>query len=300
MKRILVIGGTGFIGYHVIKEAKKRGIATYSVSLNNPKKKRYVKGVKYIKVDVTKTEDIKNKINKNYDYVINAGGYGSHPDFGKKGDTLIKSHFLGLINILETLKKKKLKKFVQIGSSAEYGNINAPIKETAYGYPQTPYAIAKLSCTKFLLHLYLTQKFPVVILRLFQVYGSNQATDKILPFLIKNCKKNKKFLTTSGKQYCDFCHIDDVVNAIFKSLFTKKTSGEIFNIGSGKKVQIEYLIKLVKKLIGKGKPILGGIKYKKGTNMMNFPNINKAKSKLNWKPKISLMEVLQKIISSFK
>ena len=74
----------------------------------------------------------------------------------------------------------------------------------------------------FLLHLYQTQKFPVVILRLFQVYGSNQTNDKILPFLIKNCKKDKKFLTTSGKQYCDFCHIDDVVNAIFKELINSE------------------------------------------------------------------------------
>ena len=71
-------------------------------------------------------------------------------------------------------------------------------------------------------------------LKLFQVYGSNQATDKILPFLIKNCKKNIKFLTTSGKQYCDFCHIDDVVNAIFKSLFTKKTSGEFLILDQAK------------------------------------------------------------------
>ena len=222
-----------------------------------------------------------------------------HPDFGKKGDLLIKSHFLGLLNILKILKKKDLKKFVQIGSSAEYGKIKPPIKESSFGSPQTPYAIAKLSCTNFLLHLFQIHKFPVVILRLFQVYGSNQASDKILPFLIKNCKKDKKFLTTSGEQYCDFCHIDDVVNAIFKSLLKVKTNGEIFNIGSGKRIQIKYLIKLVKKLIGKGKPIFGGIKYKKGTNMGNFPNINKAKTKLNWKPRISLIDGLKKTISSF-
>ena len=299
MRRILVIGGTGFIGFHVVKEAKKRGFDTYSISLNSPKKNRFIKGVKYIKVDVTKIEDLKRKITKSYNYVINAGGYGLHPDFGKKGDILIKSHFLGLLNIIKILKKKDLKKFVQIGSSAEYGKIKPPIKESSSGSPQTPYAIAKLSCTNFLLHLYQIQKFPVVILRLFQVYGSSQASDKILPFLIKNCKKDKKFLTTSGKQYCDFCHIDDVVKAIFKSLLKVKTSGEIFNVGSGKRIQIKYLIKLVKKLIGKGKPIFGGIKYKKGTNMGNFPDIDKAKTKLNWKPRISLIDGLKKTISSF-
>ena len=156
MRRILVIGGTGFIGFHVVKEAKKRGFDTYSISLNSPKKNRFIKGVKYIKVDVTKIEDLKRKITKSYNYVINAGGYGLHPDFGKKGDILIKSHFLGLLNIIKILKKKDLKKFVQIGSSAEYGKIKPPIKESSSGSPQTPYAIAKLSCTNFLLHLYLS------------------------------------------------------------------------------------------------------------------------------------------------
>ena len=64
MRRMLVIGGTGFIGFHVVKEAKKRGFDTYSISLSSPKKKRFIKGVKYIKVDVTKIEDLKRKEQK--------------------------------------------------------------------------------------------------------------------------------------------------------------------------------------------------------------------------------------------
>ena len=94
MKNLLVIGGTGFIGYHVIKEAKKRGFRVYSISLNLPKKKRFHKGVKYLKVDITNYQQLKKKLNINFIYVINAGGYGIHPDFGKEGDKLIKNHFL--------------------------------------------------------------------------------------------------------------------------------------------------------------------------------------------------------------
>ena len=139
----------------------------------------------------------------------------------------------------------------------------------------------------------------MIILRLFQVYGPKQDNNRILPYLIENCKKNKKFLTTGGKQFCDFCHIEDVVNAIFKSLYTKKINGEIFNIGSGKKISIKNFINLVRKLIGKGQPCIGGLKYKKETNMNNYPNIKKAKIKLNWKPKISLIEGLKKTITSF-
>ena len=67
--------------------------------------------------------------------------------------------------------------------------------------PKTPYAIAKLSCTNILLYLYETQKFPVTILRLFQAYGPKQDSNRILPYLIENCKKNKKFLTTGVNNF---------------------------------------------------------------------------------------------------
>ena len=93
MKNLLVIGGTGFIGYHVIKEAKKRGFRVYSISLNLPKKKRLHKGVKYLKVDITNYQQLKKKLNINFIYVINAGGYGIHP-LRKEGDKLIKIIFL--------------------------------------------------------------------------------------------------------------------------------------------------------------------------------------------------------------
>ena len=61
MKNLLVIGGTGFIGYHVIKEAKKRGFRVYSISLNLPKKK-FHKGVKYLKVDITNYQQLKKNL----------------------------------------------------------------------------------------------------------------------------------------------------------------------------------------------------------------------------------------------
>ena len=122
----------------------------------------------------------------------------------------------------------------------------------------------------------------------------------IISFLIKNCLKNKKFPTTEGKQICDFCYIDDVVNAIFKSINNKKTNGEILNIGSGKPISIKKVINLVIKKTGKGMPKLGGLNYKKNINKNNFANIAKAKKRLRWEPKISIDHGIIKTIKSFK
>ena len=126
MKKLLVVGGTGFIGYHIIKEAKKRKWNVTSISLGKPKVKRFHKKVNYKLVDIRDYNSLKKKINDNYDFVVNAGGYGKHPDFNRSGQRLFNSHFSGLINLVKILSKKKLKKFIQIGSSAEYGKIKSP------------------------------------------------------------------------------------------------------------------------------------------------------------------------------
>ena len=300
MKELLIVGGTGFLGFHIIKEAKKRNFKITSISLRKPKERRLHKGVNYITTDISNYSSLRKKIKSKFEYIINAGGYGSHPDFGIKGNKLIQTHFEGLKNLLKIIEIQNVKKFIQIGSSAEYGKARSPLKEDVKCFPKTPYSIAKLSCTNLLLNLNVKKNFPVTICRLFQVYGPKQDDNRILPFLINSCKKNKTFLTTPGKQFCDFCFIDDVVKAIFKILLSKKLNGEIINIGSGKPTQIKKLIISVKKIIDKGQPIFGGLKYKKNTNMRLFANIKKAKNKLNWYPKVKLKDGLIKTIKSFQ
>ena len=189
---------------------------------------------------------MKKNIKEDFDYIVNAGGYGK--------ETVFNSHFFGVLNLIKVLSKKKLKKFVQIGSSAEYGNIRAPQIEHFKCNPSSPYAIAKLASTNFLKTLYKTEKYPVTILRFFLVYGPRHDKNRILPQVIKASIQDNRFPLTKGDQYCDFCYIDDAVKAIFKTLNSKKTNGDIINIGSGKPKKIKEVVNLICKIIGSGKP----------------------------------------------
>ncbi len=300
MKKLLVVGGTGFIGYHVIKEAKKRGWKITSISLRKPNKKRFHKGVDYKQVDITNFDSLKKKININYDFVVNAGGYGRHPNFNREGEKLFNAHFLGTINLIKILLKKKIKRFIQIGSSAEYGKEKSPQNENSQSIPRTPYALAKFSCTHFLKNFNQINNFPSTILRFYLVYGPNQNRNRILPQVIDNCLKDKKFPTTKGDQYCDFCFIDDAVKAIFKAMSSKKINGEIINIGSGRPIKIRHVINTIHRLIGKGKPQFGKLKYNKDINMKIYPNIKKAKRVIDWTPKVNFIQGLKLTIESFK
>ena len=76
--KILIVGGTGFIGYHLAKRSLKEGWTVTSISTRRPKKLRYISKVKYIICDITKKSILKKKINKNFDLVVNLGGYVDH------------------------------------------------------------------------------------------------------------------------------------------------------------------------------------------------------------------------------
>lgn len=287
---LLVIGGTGFIGYHLVVLAKKRGWKITSLSLHKPRPSRHVIGVNYLLGDITKFKELKKKINGSYTYVVNLGGYVQHKSYKKVVNKMIRVHFLGLTNLTKIFLKKKVEKFIQIGSSTEYGNSKAPQNENSHGLIESPYGLAKYASTYFLKYLYETKNFPVVILRLFQVYGPKQDENRILPEIIKGFLRNKSIKLTKGNQVRDFCHVEDVVNAIILTCYKKKISGEIFNIGSGNPLKIKKAVKIIHKKIKKGRPIFGKKQHKMFENMQLYPKINKANLKLKWKPRISFNE----------
>lgn len=297
VKKILITGGTGFIGYHLCKKSLKLGWNVTSLSTNFPKKKRKLLGVNYIKGDLNNSNILK-KINSNYDYVVNLAGYVDHKNKKKTFD----SHYKGCVNLASFLIKRKIKKFVQIGSSIEYGRAKSPQLENLDKFKNTYsyYGDAKQLSTKYLLNLFKKKKFPVTILRFYLVYGPYQSRNRVVPITISNALKDNNFDCSEGKQLRDFLYIDDAIRAIIKSLRCKKASGEIINIGSGKPTKIKDIIIKICKLVGSGNPRFGIIKLRKDEMMSLYPDILKAEKIIKWKPKIELNTGLKKTIKYYK
>jgi len=295
-KKILIIGGTGFIGYHLALKCLKLNWNVVSLSSKKPQNFRRLKKIKYLVGDIGNFKNLSILLEHNFNYVVNLGGYIDHHNKVKT----YRSHFLGVRNLAKFFLKKNLKSFIQIGSSAEYGNIKSPQKESFKCKPKMIYGKSKLKSTKFLMNLYKEKNFPVTILRYYQVYGPSQNINRFIPLLINACIKNIQFPASHGKQKRDFLYVDDAVSAILKALNNKMSEGKIINIGSGKTITLLSLMKSINQKIGGGDILLGKIKLRKDEPMVIFPNLNRSSKILRWKSTITLKRGINKTIEFYK
>jgi len=297
--KILVIGGSGFIGGAIVKNAISLGWDVDSLGLSIPSEEKKVCDVNYLAADITNLESLKILATKQYQYIVNAGGYINHSTFSDGGDKVLDAHFGGVVNLVENIDRVGLIRFVNIGSSDEYGSMPAPQSESARESPISPYSAGKVAATQFLQMLYRTEKFPAVTLRLFLCYGPGQDKMRFLPHLVSRCLSNDEIEISPGEQLRDYCYIDDVVDAVFLSLTNKDASGRVFNIASGIPVSIKDVVERVVDIIGSGIPKFGAVPYRDGESMELYADIQLAKKILDWKPKIGLLEGLKRTIKHY-
>ena len=296
---LLVIGGTGFIGRYVVREAIKRGFAVSVFSLNIPKTHERLVQAKYFSLDIRDISSLKKVTkNENFDYVINLGGYINHSKFNEGGRQIIDDHFSSVLNIIECVNWHGLKGFLQVGSSSEYGDNKSPQNENMIDKPFSPYSLAKSAATQTLKMLHHREDFPSIIVRIYLAYGPGQSDDRFIPQIIKGCFADEEFKTSEGLNYCDFTYVEDISAGIMDLLVCNAALGEVVNLASGKPVQIKSIVEKINKIINKGKPVFGSLDNPINNENL-YADISKAKSLIDWETSIELDEGLSKTIASY-
>ncbi len=290
-KKILITGGTGFLGFNFIKSLNQKKYDITSLSSKKKSKKNFIKGVKYVFCDISNFKKLKKKIGKQYSFIVNFSGNIDHKN---KSETF-RVHYQGLKNLVKLIDKKHLELFIQIGSSLEYGKLKSPQKENLVCRPVSYYGRAKYLSSRYILKK--LNRF--LILRLYQVYGPYQKNDRLIPYVIKSCLRNKEFSCTEGLQIRDFLFVDDLVNLLSKIINKKKMHYSVYNVGSGKPLKVKKLINLIVKKIKNGKPKFGKIKMRKEETKNLFPNTRSVQKDFKWRPKVSISQGLQKTINHY-
>ncbi|MDB2665394.1 NAD-dependent epimerase/dehydratase family protein [Gammaproteobacteria bacterium] len=298
-KKLIVFGGSGFLGSFIVRRALEMGMKVTSVSSRRRS------------CDLDSHENLETHFfdilhepfgiiaKNNFDYVVNCIGYIDHSSFNEDTN-IIDTHFLGLMKIIKNLKRSKIKKFINIGSSDEYGKIDSSAAEWQREEPHTPYAFSKAASSHFIQMLYRNIDFPGITLRPFLVYGPFQSKERLIPYVIDSCLQNRNFDVTEGSQLRDFLYISDFVDAVFSSFLSdKKSNGKIFNIGSGNAISIQELVAIIQSKCNGGSPRFGGKKLHKKESDKIVASIDIANHFLDWSPKINISDGLDLTIDSF-
>ena len=295
--KILILGGSGFIGKNlIIKLIKEKNFEITLASRGFKSSKHVKKRVNFIKCDLTNSKSLLKFKNLNFDYIDNLSGNIDH----KNKNQTKKIHYLACKNIFDFFKKKKLKLFIQVGSSLEYGNVNSPQTENSKCTPESYYGKAKLLASKYIQKNAKKKKINYLILRLYQVYGPYQKLDRLLPFVIKNSLLGKKFKCSNGEQLRDFLHVNDLVTLFINILKKNRIQNGIYNVGFGKPTKVKTVIKKIKNKIKKGEPLFGAIQMRSDEIKNLYPNINKVKKNFKWRPKINLSRGLSHTIKYYE
>jgi len=202
------------------------------------------------------------------------------------------------LNLLQACLSPALKTFVHCGSSLEYGEIKAPFRESDGIRPNTFFGASKAAATLQLQQLALAQGLPVVVLRLFHVYGILDNERRLVPTVIRNFLSGKPVALTEPGYCHDFVYIDDVVKACLTAAAGDGLAGQVINIASGHPVTNEHVVALLGTIMGKHSEILSGAFAPREWDKANWhADISLAREKLGWQPDTNLEDGLEKCVA---
>jgi dTDP-glucose 4,6-dehydratase len=301
---IVVTGGLGFIGSHLIEVLLDKTDAnihcidseTYAADLNFKSKIELNERVFFYKADISKKNHIElisphlNEI----DYVIHLAAE-SHVDNSIHGpEVFVLTNVLGTFNMLEFARHKNVKRFVHVSTDEVYGSIDTldqqAFRETTILDPSSVYSSTKASSDLIVKSYSKTYNLDICITRCCNNYGPRQNKEKLLPKLITNALANQPIpIYGEGINVREWIYVVDHCKAII-SVLNKGRAGEIYNIGSGCTVANIDLVKRVLNKLDKKEDLITFVEDRKGHDLKYEINLNKIKTEINWQSEVDFFD----------
>ena len=306
-KTVLVTGGAGFIGSHIVKRLLKKGYKVKVVdNLATGKLKNIsdvLNRIKFVKGDLSDLKTAEKAI-KGIDFICHQAAIPSVARSVENPYLTHKANVDATLSLLLAAKEnKRIKKFVYASSSSIYGDSpKLPKKEDFSPNPISPYALAKYTSEKYCELFNKLYGLPSICLRYFNVFGPHQDPKSeysaaIPKFILAIMKNQRPIVYGNGEQTRDFTDVENIVNANLLALKSRATG--IFNIACGKRISLNEIIALLNKILNKNiKPIYQSAR--KGDIKHSLADISKARKILKYQPKIGLEEGLKKTIEFIK
>ena len=320
-KKILITGGAGFIGSHVIRlfinkypdyQIFNLDKLTYAGNLENLKDIDKKENYNFIKGDIVDNQFIDELFKKeNFDGVIHLAAE-SHVDRSIANPMeFINTNIIGTVNLLNAFRKYNEKgfsnkRFYHISTDEVYGSLGETglfLETTSYD-PRSPYSASKASSDHLVRAYFHTYKIPIVISNCSNNYGANQFPEKLIPLAINNIKNNKAIpIYGKGENIRDWLFVQDHADAIDK-IFHEGENGETYNIGGNNEWTNIDLIHLLCQIMdkklnrekGESAKLITFVKDRAGHDLRYAIDSSKLQKELNWQPSLQFEEGLEKTV----
>lgn len=303
-KRVLITGANGFIGSHILERLIKYN-ADLSVILRESSDlwriEEQLDKFKIYYADIRDLDSVSNCISKiKPEIVFHMAAYGVD---SRKSNIYqaININILGTVNLLHALAKTGCEKFINTGTSMQYGNKEGLVDENSNYTPNNIYGSTKAASTILAHQLADDMDIDVTTIIPFGVFGEKEGSNKFFPQVILSILNHKEVNLTPCLQQRDYCYVENVVDAFLMAAQTKKTRGMTLNIGSGITLPLRHYVELIiEKMKTDAKINYGALEYRKNDLWNPKVNVNKIKEVLDWYPVISIEEGIERTIDWYK
>src|ERR1043165_8639280 len=315
MKNLLITGGAGFIGSHLVDRLLATNVERITVvddfnDFYNPSIKRdnireHLKDLRYSihEADIRDLAALAHVFNKsNFDCVVHlAARAGVRPSLSEP-QLYTETNINGTVNLLELARQHDIKQFVFGSSSSVYGiNTKVPFSEDdPIRQPISPYAATK-GAGELLCHTYsLLYGLRCVCLRFFTVYGPRQRPDIAIHKFAKLLSQRKPIpVFGDGSTRRDYTYIDDIIDGVTAAIDYDRSNYEVINLGESRTVELRELISLLEKELDTH-AIIERQPPQPGDVPQTFADVSKARALLNYQPKTQIEEGLRRFVEWFR
>jgi nucleoside-diphosphate-sugar epimerase len=305
MKRILVTGGAGAIGSHLVSNLVAQGHkVTVLDDLSSGHKELVPEATDFINGSITEDGILEAAFEGRPDVVFHLAALFANQQSVDRPQLDLEVNGLGTLKVLEKCEQFNIQRFIYTSSSCVYGHQDKNLhEEDRLQDLDTPYAATKLLGEQYAKIWSQKKEFSVKIVRIFNSYGPNEFPGKyrnVIPNFIEKALRGESLtILGEGTETRDFTYVSDVVEGLLLASITKEDDFGIYNIGSGVGTKILDLADQINKISGNQAPITFAPRRNWDHILHRVSDISLAKEKLNFSPVVSISDGLQKTFEWF-